>query len=390
MGATATKALTLGPRIVIFARSFGASKGLKARVPCGDVDRTPERAAMGATQARGYWAKRVQQGDEGVAAFVDAKLAGDVSEEQEDAADEHDIRALVADWAEKSDAAAKRALALAHTTDESAWLTDACSARLLRHLYAQKNALSSDDTARLQWLTESARLTIAFTPDPDSALLEAYVAATGANPNTLLTENAANLMKRHVDNSRRLPRVVAAFGRYPSAMALPKKWWRELAVGLEGLFFANAFDAIFAVVDTLFAKRAHLTFALEDAQYALSYPAVAALQLEGPIDGAGEDPDAFVRHIAPWLSLGPIGEPRFAFNLACRHAQRQERDALLNMVARALELGKNAWEFHDDADFAVYRNDPGFIALVGRREDFDDDDDDDEDEENEENFERHS
>lgn len=311
-----------------------------------------------------FWARRVKAGDEGVAAFVDAKLAGDVTDEQEEAADEHDIRALVGGWAEKSDAAAARALALAHATDEAAWLTDALRAKLLRKMNAKAQSLSHVDTERLQWLRESIRTTIAFTPDPHAEMVDAFVACTGAKKKALLTENAANLMKRHVGNHRRLPRVIAAFGRYPSSLKLERRWWRELAVGFEGLFFASEFGALFACVDTLFATRSLLDFDLADAQYALSYPVVAALQLEGPADVVGEDEGAFDRHVAPWLALGPVQEPRFAFNLACRSAQRQDRTALLEAAATALELGKTPGEFERDSDFAVYRNDPDFIALL--------------------------
>ncbi|MEQ1569056.1 MAG: hypothetical protein ABMA64_25695 [Myxococcota bacterium] len=57
---------------------------------------------------------------------------------------------------------------------------------------------------------------------------------------------------------------------------------------------------------------------------------------------------------------------RLAFNVACFYAVRGEREPMLAWAARAVALGKPPAQFHAEADFAAFRTDPDFVALVGR------------------------
>ncbi len=53
-----------------------------------------------------------------------------------------------------------------------------------------------------------------------------------------------------------------------------------------------------------------------------------------------------------------------AFNLACFHAVKGNRGAMLAMTARSLELGKSPTQFENDDDFAAWLDDADFQALL--------------------------
>lgn len=55
------------------------------------------------------------------------------------------------------------------------------------------------------------------------------------------------------------------------------------------------------------------------------------------------------------------------YNLACFHALQDDKPRMLRHAAAALRLGKPAEQFLRDGDFAGYRDDPEFLALMARQ-----------------------
>ena len=60
----------------------------------------------------------------------------------------------------------------------------------------------------------------------------------------------------------------------------------------------------------------------------------------------------------------PIEKDRLAFNLACYYACKGDKDNVMRFTRRALELGKACAQFLDDDDFAPFREDAEFKALL--------------------------
>ena len=59
-----------------------------------------------------------------------------------------------------------------------------------------------------------------------------------------------------------------------------------------------------------------------------------------------------------------ITHPVLAFNLAGAYALKREKKRMLDLVALALNLGKEPKQFMSDNDFAAYRDDDEFKAAL--------------------------
>lgn len=71
--------------------------------------------------------------------------------------------------------------------------------------------------------------------------------------------------------------------------------------------------------------------------------------------------------IARLTALVPLdASPELRFNLACALAVAGERDAMLRAIEAALAAGVSTSAFATDDDFAAYRDDPGFVAVLER------------------------
>lgn len=72
------------------------------------------------------------------------------------------------------------------------------------------------------------------------------------------------------------------------------------------------------------------------------------------------------RALATVIKLIPseVSSPHLAFNLACYSALKKDRAAMLTYVKLSLALGKTSELFRTDPDFAAYKKDKEFIAIL--------------------------
>jgi hypothetical protein len=71
--------------------------------------------------------------------------------------------------------------------------------------------------------------------------------------------------------------------------------------------------------------------------------------------------------LARLTALVPIdASPELRFNVACALAVAGERDAMLRAIEGALAVGASTTSFMTDEDFAPYRNEPAFQAVLAR------------------------
>jgi hypothetical protein len=61
---------------------------------------------------------------------------------------------------------------------------------------------------------------------------------------------------------------------------------------------------------------------------------------------------------------GNINLANLAYNLACYHALRGPKDKLYEAVRHARRLGRSRQQFLNDADFASFVDDPGFLEAI--------------------------
>ena len=66
----------------------------------------------------------------------------------------------------------------------------------------------------------------------------------------------------------------------------------------------------------------------------------------------------FVKKLLPPKIVDPV----FAYNLACLHAVKGEKEAMLAMIKTCVALGKHQAQFMADSDFDAYQTDPSFLA----------------------------
>lgn len=291
------------------------------------------------------WQERLEEEPAAVSALIDAWTDGSLSQGQKDTLEDAAQAALEMTCADSA-AMRARALKLAAHTERVRWLPgDTWKTMLL------EGELEGADGA---WLLEHIARKVNRGVAMDDAVLEAYAAAAGTTMDEIHGVRAATALQK----ARRPAQYLSALDAvkaHPTTFELGQRWVTWLAHGYDQLRVAEAYDKVFEISDKLLSMRDLLPLTAKQAQYALSYPLVCALKLN---DGS------FEKHVQPWLDGVELEEPRFAFNLACYHAQMGDADALFPVIARARALGKPAAQFLEDADFEAYLDDPGFKAAL--------------------------
>ncbi len=250
---------------------------------------------------------------------------------------------------------ARSLLDLSFAVDESWWRV---GTMMLPLLIEDLDGLKALPEERTKAVADAVRGCVTkAAPDRRQVFLDGLAALTGQPVQELEAGLAAKMLQRAMKDSQSdLEGALAWFLRCPSAARIDGHTSGMLAMTYESLYHQEDWDRMGRISDLLLEAAQHLDWSVQRQQYCLSYPLVAALQ---------EGPDWFAEHVAPWLEGQEIVEPRFAFNLACYQAKRGTDEALIEAVARALELGKPKEQFLHDDDFAEHLEKPRMKELLG-------------------------